>query len=85
MSSSAISGASGAAAASSAATVSTTASAKTSVTGRAADGDYLHRSSKTSQVKDSDGDYKPLAASSSAAATSSSGVQAALTLLKTGG
>jgi hypothetical protein len=55
------------------------------VTGRAADGDYLHRSSKTSQVKDSDGDYKPLAASSSAAATSSSGVQAALTLLKTGG
>jgi hypothetical protein len=52
---------------------------------RAADGDRLQASAQTSQTKDNDGDYKPIAAASSPAASSSSGVQAALTLLKTGG
>ncbi len=52
---------------------------------RAADGDYLQPSAQTSQTKDGDGDYKPTAAASSPAASSSSGVQAALIQLKTGG
>jgi hypothetical protein len=52
---------------------------------RAPDGDYLQPSAQTSQIKDSDGDYKPTAAANSPAASSASGVQAALTLLKTGG
>jgi hypothetical protein len=52
---------------------------------RAPDGDYLQPTAQTSQIKDGDGDYKPTAAASSPAASSSSGVQAALTLLKTGG
>jgi hypothetical protein len=52
---------------------------------RAADGDYLKANAQTSQTKDNDGDYRPIAAASSPAASSSSGVQAALTLLKTGG
>ena len=51
----------------------------------APDGDYLQPSAQTSQIKDSDGDYKPTAAASSPAASSASGVQAALTLLKIGG
>jgi hypothetical protein len=52
---------------------------------RAADGDRTQPSAQTAQAKDNDGDYKPIAAASSPAASSSSGVQAALTLLKTGG
>jgi hypothetical protein len=52
---------------------------------RAPDGDYLQPSAQTSQIKDNNGDYKPTAAASSPAASSASGVQAALTLLKTGG
>ena len=52
---------------------------------RAADGDRTQASAQTAQTKDNDGDYKPIAAASSPAAASSSGVQAALTLLKTGG
>ena len=52
---------------------------------RTADGDYAKANAQTSQVKDNDGDYKPMAAAGSAAASSSGGVQAALTLLKTGG
>jgi hypothetical protein len=52
---------------------------------RDADGDRAQASAQTAQTKDSDGDYKPIAAASSAAASSSSGVQAALTALKTGG
>ncbi len=50
---------------------------------RAPDGDYNKRGPLTSQVKDSDGDYK--AASSSPAATSSSAVLSALTSLQNGG
>lgn len=52
---------------------------------RAADGDYVKPNAKTAQSQDNDGDYKPTTAASSPAASSSSGVQAALTLLKTGG
>ena len=52
---------------------------------RAADGDYLKPNMQTSQTKDSNGDYKPTAAASSPAATSSSNVQAALTSLTKGG
>jgi uncharacterized membrane protein YkoI len=52
---------------------------------RAADGDYLKANAQTSRIKDNDGDYKPTAAASSPAASSSGGVQAALTQLKTGG
>ncbi len=52
---------------------------------RAADGDYLAPNMQTSQTKDSNGDYKPTAAASSPAATSSSNVQAALTSLTKGG
>ena len=52
---------------------------------RAADGDRMQASAQTSQTKDNDGDCKPIAAANSPAASSSSGVQAALTLLKTGG
>ncbi len=42
---------------------------------RAADGDYKTRNSRSSQVKDSDGDYKRLA---TAQTTSSNSVQAAV-------
>ena len=52
---------------------------------RAADGDRTKASAQTAQTRDKDGDYKPVAAANSPAASSSSGVQAALTLLKTGG
>jgi hypothetical protein len=52
---------------------------------RAADGDRTQASAQTAQTKDNDGDFKPIAAATSAAASSSSGVQAALTLLKAGG
>ena len=52
---------------------------------RSADGDYVKANAQTSQIKDKDGDYRPTAAANAAAASSSSGVQAALTLLKTGG
>ena len=52
---------------------------------RAADGDRMQASAQTAPTKDNDGDYKPVAAAGSAAASSSSGVQAAITLLKTGG
>ena len=52
-------------------------------TARAADGDYKVRSALTSQVKDADGDYRPVAAS--AAARSSSAVQSTLSDLKRGG
>ena len=50
------------------------ASAATAATARAVDGDYKVRNSHTSQAKDADGDYRPLA--SSTAAQSSSAVQA---------
>ena len=50
---------------------------------RTADGDYKSANVQTSQTKDGDGDYKPLA--SSTAAQSSAGVQASLTSLKVGG
>jgi hypothetical protein len=52
---------------------------------RAADGDYLKANAQTSRTKDSDGDYKPTAAASSPAASSSANVQAALTTLAKGG
>ena len=52
---------------------------------RAADGDRAQASAQTAQTKDNDGDYKPIAAASSPAASSASSVQTALTLLKTGG
>ena len=58
---------------------------KTTAVARAADGDDKVRSAQTSQVKDSDGDYKSLAAAKPATAQSSSAVQAALTSLKKGG
>jgi hypothetical protein len=54
-----------------------------SSTAKAPDGDYKAPGAGRSKVKDSDGDYKALPATP--AATSSSGVQAALTDLKTGG
>ena len=57
------------------------ASAPQAAAPRAADGDRMQASAQTAQSKDNDGDYKP----SSAAASSSNGVQAAITLLKTGG
>ncbi len=50
---------------------------------RAADGDYKVANAQSSQVKDKDGDYKPLAASP--AAQSSGKVQSALSILKVGG
>jgi len=49
---------------------------------RAADGDYMTGGFGRAAIKDTDGDYKPLA---TAQTTSSSSVQAALTSLKTGG
>jgi hypothetical protein len=52
---------------------------------RATDGDYKVKNPKSSQVKDSDGDYKALAASGAAAAKSSASVQSALAILKVGG
>ncbi|SEE81262.1 hypothetical protein SAMN05444161_7265 [Rhizobiales bacterium GAS191] len=52
-----------------------------STNARAADGDYKTKGVGRSAVKDADGDYKP----TSTQATSSSPVQAALTLLKLGG
>jgi hypothetical protein len=60
-------------------------SAPPAATPRAADGDRAQASAQTAPTKDNDGDYKPIAAAGSPAASSSSGVQAALTLLKTGG
>jgi hypothetical protein len=71
--------------------VSTSASASASVsaaklaTARAADGDYKVRSSLTSQIRDGDEDYKPIAAANAATAQSSNAVQASLLLLKKGG
>ena len=50
---------------------------------KAADGDYKTKGAGRSTVKDGDGDYKPT--QSSAAATSSSAVQSAVTNLKAGG
>jgi hypothetical protein len=50
---------------------------------RSLNGDYTKPTPLTSQVKDSDGDYKPT--SSSPAASSSSAVLSALTSLQTGG
>ena|SRR5208283_326613 len=52
---------------------------------RSADGDYKARNALSAQVKDKDGDYKPIAATSSAAAQSSSAVQSSLPSLKKGG
>jgi hypothetical protein len=51
----------------------------------AADGDYKARNALSAPAKDSDGDFKPVAAASSAAAQSSSAVQSALPSLKKGG
>lgn len=50
-----------------------------------ADGDYKSRNALSAQVKDSDGDFKPVAVASSAAAQSSSAVQSSLPSLKKGG
>ncbi len=50
---------------------------------RATNGDYKKPGPQTSQVKDSDGDYKP--ASVSPAGSSSSAVLSALTSLRSGG
>ena len=58
---------------------------KTAIVARAADGDYKVRSAQTSQVKDSDGDFKALAAAKAPSTQSSSGVQSALASLKKGG
>ncbi len=52
---------------------------------KAADGDYKAQSVKSAHVKDGDGDYKPIAAASSAAAQSSASVQSSLPSLKKGG
>jgi hypothetical protein len=51
----------------------------------AADGDHKARNALSASAKDSDGDFKPVAAASSAAAQSSSAVQSALPSLKKGG
>jgi hypothetical protein len=51
----------------------------------AADGDYKARNALSASAKDNDGDFKPVAAASSAAAQSSSAVQSALPSLKKGG
>lgn len=66
--------------------VSTQASTKAASTARAADGDYKTKG-LGHEVKDSDGDYKPQKATppTSAAATSSTSVQAALLNLVKGG
>ncbi len=68
--------------------VSAPSASAVSQTARAADGDYLVKSSATSSVKDSDGDYKPSASSavaSSPASMSSNATQAAVANLKLGG
>ena len=67
-------------------TASTVATTQASATARAADGDYKTRG-VGHEVRDSDGDYKatPVAAPTSAAASSSSAVQSALTQLTKGG
>jgi len=52
---------------------------------RAADGDYKTANVRSSQTRDSDGDFKPLAKAVSAAAQSTSGVQSSLSSLKIGG
>lgn len=54
-----------------------------SPTAQSTNGDYLTRNAKTSKTKDSDGDYEALP--KSPAATSSSGVLAALNNLNLGG
>jgi hypothetical protein len=69
----------------SAATAATGANPATTKVQRAADGDYKVPNARTSHVKDKDGDYKPITAASSAAAQSSSAVQASLSSLKVGG
>ena len=51
----------------------------------AADGDYKARNALSAQARDGDGDFKPMAAASTAAAQSSSAVQSALPSLKQGG
>jgi len=50
---------------------------------RAVGGDFKKPGAQTAQVKDSDGDYKPVSASP--AASSSSAVQSALATLQAGG
>ena len=50
---------------------------------RSPDGDYKAANVQSAQARDSDGDFKPLA--TSAAAQSSTSVQASLTSLKVGG
>ena len=52
---------------------------------RAADGDYKAPNALSSQVKDKDGDYRPIAATRLATAQSSSAVLASLTNLRKGG
>ncbi len=52
---------------------------------KAADGDYKAKNALSVQTKDGDGDFKPMAAASPAAAQSSSAVQSALPSLKKGG
>jgi hypothetical protein len=60
-------------------------SASAALAHRAVDGDYKVANAMTSHVKDSDGDYKPLAAAKSPAAQSNSAVQASLSSLVKGG
>ena len=57
----------------------------TATTTRAADGDYLVKSAKTSQTKDADGDYKPATTTSSPASVTTSAVHASLQNLEKGG
>jgi hypothetical protein len=54
----------------------------TSAVARTADGDYKTANALSSQIKDSNGDYKPL---TSSAAQNSASVQTALASLKKGG
>jgi len=71
--------------ASAATTTTTAATTTTAKVQRAADGDYKVANAYSSHVKDKDGDYKPAGAATSAAAQSSSAVQALLSSLKVGG
>jgi hypothetical protein len=70
---------------SAASSLATAAAAPAPAAVRAADGDYKAANVRTNQTKDSDGDYKSLAASVSAAAQTSNKVQATLSSIKVGG
>ena len=61
------------------------AAAAASANAKSADGDFKARNPQSAATKDSDGDYKPIAAPIHAAATSSQTTQATLTSLAKGG